>query len=826
MLYLSLSRRILLVLALVALPSAGQSTGSLTGTVSMKETGSPLHGANVLIVELGRSTLSDDDGAFRFARVPPGTYHVIAHLDQVFNEVAKTVNIEGGEEGELDFLLSIATDRYKITVTASELHETTFESFQDVESLDAYDLAEMTSTSLGEALDNLVGTGIAKRSFGPGSGRPIIRGFDGDRVLIMEDGISTGTLSSQSGDHGELVNVGQLARLEIVKGPATLLYSGNAMGGTVNAISRHHEHHPHAHEGFRGFLSGSGGTANALAGGNAGFELGAGNVLLWGHGGGIRSGDYVAPGQGEIFNSRSQMMNGGGGFGWYGDSMFLSVEAKVDRGESGIPFAQEFHAHHGHEEDHDEDGEDHDEDGEDHDEDGEDQEEEGEHHDEEEEEHQEEEEIERVSLQSRRESYRLNWGLLNLGGPVERFDLKLSYVDWAHDEIEHFEGGRNVIGTKFNNKRYTYRGVFEQRKRGPLSGRFGVWGVNRDYSAEGEEALSPPVEQNGLAFFALEELDFERFKIQVGGRVETQRYNPAHVERGGHDDEEEHEDDHEEGEDHDDEEEGQDDHEEGDEHGPPDTVDRAFTGASAAIGLHADTWRGGAFVANFSRSFRAPALEELYNFGPHAGNRAFEIGNPALDPEIGNGIDFSVRHEQGRVRGEFNLFYYDFDNFIFPYATGEQVDELLEIEFTQRNARFTGAEANLDIGLHDNLRLNLGMDYVDAKDPDTGTYLPRIPPLRGSIGIDFRKGGLRVAPELVMASEQSRTFTNETTTPEYAVMNLKASYTIAQQHRVHNFSVTVFNIGDQLYRNHSSFIKDLAPEIGRGVRFSYTVRFF
>ena len=299
---------------------------------------------------------------------------------------------------------------------------------------------------------------------------------------------------------------------------------------------------------------------------------------------------------------------------------------------------------------------------------------------------------------------------------------------------------------------------------------------------------------------------------------------PAYSERGEHDGhEDEHEEEHHEGEEDEDEEEGHDDHEE---HEPPDAVDRAFTGGSAAVGLHADTWRGGAFVANFSRSFRAPALEELYNFGPHAGNRAFEIGNPGLDPEIGNGIDFSVRHARGRVQGEFNVFYYDFQNFIFPYATGEEVDELLEIEFTQRNARFTGAEASLGIGLHDALRLNLGMDYVDAKDTDTGTYLPRIPPLRGSIGLDFRKGGLRVAPELVMASEQSRTFTDETTTPEYAVVNLKASYTIAQQHRVHNFSVTVFNVGDQLYRNHSSFIKDLAPEIGRGVRFTYTVRFF
>ena len=58
------------------------------------------------------------------------------------------------------------------------------------------------------------------------------------------------------------------------------------------------------------------------------------------------------------------------------------------------------------------------------------------------------------------------------------------------------------------------------------------------------------------------------------------------------------------------------------------------------------------------------------------------------------------------------------------------------------------------------------------------------------------------------------------------VVNLKASYTITRQHLVHQFAVNVFNIGDRLYRNHSSYIKDLAPEIGRGVRFTYTMRFF
>ena len=169
-------------------------------------------------------------------------------------------------------------------MTASAKEETPFESFSNVSSFDAYDLAFSRDVSLGEALDQQVGTGIAKRSFGPGSSRPIIRGFDGDRVLVMEDGIRTGTLSSQSGDHGEVVNPAQLERLEVVKGPATLLYSGNAIGGTVNAIGRHHELHRHPHEGLRGYVSGSAGTTNALGGGGAGFEYGAGKMDALGRG--------------------------------------------------------------------------------------------------------------------------------------------------------------------------------------------------------------------------------------------------------------------------------------------------------------------------------------------------------------------------------------------------------------------------------------------------------------------------------------------------------------------------------------------------------------
>ena len=815
----------LAVLSLAAQPhAAAQSDGSLKGRISLKATGDPLHGASVTIVELGRITLSQDDGSYRFQQVPPGRYTVEAHLDSLFTEASTTVTIEASQTAEADFLLVLAPPRYEITVTGSGKRETTFESFQSVESIGPHELSQSTEISLGEMLDHRVGTGIAKRSFGPGTARPIVRGFDGDRVLIMEDGIRTGTLSSQSGDHGEMINPAQLERLEIVKGPATLLYSGNAMGGTVNAISRHHEVHRHAHQGFRGFLSGSGGTANALGGGSAGLEYGTGNWMIWGRGGGVRTGDYRAPEQGQIYNSRSQLRNSGAGLGWYGDKIFFSVEAKFDDGAYGVPFVQEFHGHHGDEEDehrdeededhdHDEEDGDHDEEDGDHDEE-EDHDEDGDHHDEEGEEHGHEEEgIDRILLDSRRRNFRFTGGLRDLGTAIDEFVLKLSLTDWNHKEIEFFENGEQHVGTTFDQQEFVYRGVFEQKKVGPLSGRFGFWGLDREYSAVGEEALSPPIDQTGFALYALEELDFETARFQFGGRLETQRYRPGFADRGG---------------DHADEEDGNEEHEHEAEEGEeiPEAVNRTFTGASASAGLQVDTWSGGSLVVNYSHSFRSPSLEELYNYGPHAGTLSFEIGDLALRPETGDGIEMSLRHNSQGVRGELNLFYYNFNNFIFPFAPGEVEDGLPVIEFTQLNARFLGTEANLGINLNPKLWLNLGMDYVDAQETDLSTPLPRIPPLRGKLGFDFNHLGFRVSPELIVAAQQHQTFTGETRTPGYAVMNLKASYTLAQQHLAHQFSVRVFNLSDRLYRNHSSFIKDLAPEIGRGLRVTYTMRFF
>jgi iron complex outermembrane receptor protein len=78
----------------------------------------------------------------------------------------------------------------------------------------------------------------------------------------------------------------------------------------------------------------------------------------------------------------------------------------------------------------------------------------------------------------------------------------------------------------------------------------------------------------------------------------------------------------------------------------------------------------------------------------------------------------------------------------------------------------------------------------------------------------------------VIPPAEIKIFPAETSTSGYAVVNLAGSYTIARPHHLHVFSADLFNAGDRLYRNHLSFIKEFAPEIGRGVRFSYSVQFF
>jgi iron complex outermembrane receptor protein len=717
-----------------------QSTGSIRGIVSFEAGRAVAHDTTIHLTPSGRTVRTDEAGNYQFNDLPPGRYEVVAHL-HFFNDERKRVEVTAGNVSQADFSLKLAALRQEVTVTASGREENTLETFASVTSLNGQQLTmRANASSLGELLDNE--PGIAKRSFGPGTSRPVIRGFDGDRVLVLADGARTGTLSSQSGDHGEPVDASAVERVEVVRGPATLLYGSSAIGGVVNILSRHHELDEHPHEGLRGHATALGGSANGLGGGSAGFEYGIGNYLLWGMGGGQRTGDYKTP-IGKIDNSGTRLGHTSVGLGRYGEKAFWGASYQIQDGRYGIP----GHAVH--------------------------EEEEGVQEEEHEEEHAD------VKIDWRRHNVRLHGGFRELGGFVESVRGTVNFSDWKHVELEGDE-----VGTRFHNRQWTFNGVAQQRRAGVLSGSFGAWGLKRDFTATGEEALAPPVDQNAFAVFSVQEIGFERFRLQFGGRMEHNGY-AAQGARS-----------------------------------------RSFNGFSGAAGVHVPLPGASAIVFNYTSSYRAPALEELYNNGPHLGNLAFEIGNENLRRERGDGLEVSFRQSGTHSRFEFTVFRNSMRDFVYLAPTGELEEGLLQAEYSQADARYLGAEARVDLALRPSLWLNLGFDAVDAQLKDSRVPLPRIPPVRGKIGFDWSRGGLSVRPELLLSNRQWQIFPTETETAGYAVVNLMANYTIATAHVAHMFGVNFFNAGDRLYRNHLSFIKEIAPEIGRGVRFSYTINLF
>ncbi len=703
-----------------------QSTGSIKGRVTIEDKDLPVHNVIVIITQLKRSTETDEQGNYEFKGVPAGAYSLVARLER-WSDAVKQVEVSEGGATTADIELRLTGIRDQVTVSATGNEQTAVEAFQGLTAVDSTTLLTKDPTSLGEALEHY--PGMAKRSFGPGSARPVIRGFDGDRVLVAQDGIRSGTLSYSSGDHGEPINLLSVERVEVVRGPATLLYGSSAIGGLVNAVSGHEE----AHEGLRGFFSGVGGTTSNLGGASAGLEYGRHDWMVWANGGGQRSGDYRTP-LGQVINSGGKYGDFTGGAGYYGERGFLSGSYGFNRNIYGIPVDPR------------------------------------------------KADPEVAELNPRRHNVRINGGLNHLSSAFDHIHLTFDYTGYKHQEKVAGE-----VGTQFFNQTWSYRALAEQKSTGGFSGTLGVSGFHRDFDTQGEEALAPPTKQNSFAAFALEGIDFARVAFQFGGRIE----------HNGYDTEE-----------------------------SADRRNRAFTGFSGSAGVRVPLWEGGAFSAYYTHSYRAPSLDELYNRGPHPGNLTFERGNSDLNREAGDGLDVSLRHGSERFRSEFHYFYYNLRDFIFLAPAGEVEDGLPVADYRQFDSRYRGIELDVSAGLTRSFWLNAGLDYVNAELKDTGTPLPRIPPLRARAGLDLQYKGFRLSPEVVMARDQDRVFTNESRTPGYAMVNVLASYTIAQQHAAHIFSINGFNLNDKLYFNHLSFIKEIAPEIRRGVRFTYTVRFF
>ena len=403
--------------------------------------------------------------------MPPGRYTVLVHIEG-FADATRIVTVASGAAAAVDFAMQISALKEQVTVTASGTEQSVFDSFQSVNSVGSTQITERAATSLGDVLERE--TGVAKRSFGPGSSRPVIRGFDGDRVLILQDGVRTGSVGSQSGDHGEPLDPLAAERIEVVKGPATLLYGSNALGGVVNVIGNDENE---AHAGWRGFATAVGGTADRQGGFASGVEYGYKNLMLRGNVSAQRTGDFKTP-IGQIPNSASRSNSGSFGAGYFGDKAYFNGNFATDVRRYGIPFAALFEGGEEGEELHrgvlpevDED----------------------------------------IDIRLRSYKFRFHGGFRELTNPfVSSVQYNFDYSDYRHKEIERAEG-IDEVGTVFDNKTVSFRTLFEQQKLNRLTGRFGFEGFDRSYEVNGaEQLITGEVKHNAFSAFTLQELNFDR----------------------------------------------------------------------------------------------------------------------------------------------------------------------------------------------------------------------------------------------------------------------------------------------------------------------------
>ncbi|HYC60741.1 MAG TPA: TonB-dependent receptor [Thermoanaerobaculia bacterium] len=718
-----------ILIALVAIPSNAQTAGSLTGTVT-SSSGEPVANAEVLLVDLRRTTTTDAAGVYRFDNVPAGS-HLVQVASTREGDWVRRVDVNGPTT--LDVEIDLAVHREEIVVSASPDARAASEVAQAVDVVSSEELQVRQQPTLGETLAQQ--PGVTSTGFAPGSSRPVIRGFGGDRIRVLEDGVGVGDASNVSQDHNVSIDPANAESIEIVRGPATLLYGSNAVGGVVNVID---DRVPMSLIGaaISGVIDARASSVSDER--NVSVSLEGGRKLFAWHASvsNRETGDFDTP-IGRLFNSSIDSISGSVGASVVGSRGFAGVSFNGYDTDYGVSEAGP-----GVEPD---------------------------------------EEV-RIDMRQRRFDFKSEWNLA--AGPFSRLRLRAGSSDYRHFEV--VDGAPEV---EFMNEATEARFEASHRDVGPFQGAIGLQYANRDFRVEGEEFLLPPTVTRNLAFFAFEETGRGVWRLQLGGRYEREDL------------------------------EVEDDAE----------LDRSFNGFSGSI---ATVWVPNEhYTATLalSHSSRLPVAEELYFDGPHEATFQFQIGDPNLTREGGNGLDLAVRKLTGRITGELSVFAQRFDGYIFQNPTGEMEDEMPVFRFAQANANFRGAEAHADIDLFhrdpNHLTLELSGDYVRAELGGGRGPVPSIPPFRFGIGLRFQGDALYMLTEMRHAARQDRVAAFETSTAAHTIFNAAAGYRFFVGQTVHDVLLRGNNLTDELAYNHLNPLKSVVPLPGRDLSLSYRLTF-
>lgn len=627
--------------------------------------------------------------------------------------------------------------------------------------LDSDEILRESGSTLGDLLDGQ--PGVTSSSFGGGASRPIIRGFDGPRVRILDSGIEALDVSSTSPDHAVSTEPMLVERVEILRGPSTLLYGSSAIGGVVNVIGREIPRTPVEDGMIEGGFEFSHDSANDGETSLGYVKAGTQNWAISITGLKRDNDDYDIPddadsGNGEnhdddddddheeesdrgtLENSFVETDAYSVGSTWFFDQgSYFGVSFSSYKSEYGVP----GHGHH--EEEEDDDDDDH-------------------------------EEEESVSIHLDRKRYDAELVLIEPLDWIEAARFRLGYTDYDHRELEGDEDG-----TVFENEGWEFRGEIAHYELAIFDeGVSGIQLSDTDFSAIGEEAFTPPSTTRNQAFFVSEHIHGDLLHWDFGARIEHQTVD-ADDASGSY-------------------------------------SDTALSIAASGIWEFKENQ---SLALSLQRSQRHASSTELYADGSHLATEQYEIGDPDLDVETAYGVDLRYSYSGKEWSATVSAFYTYFEDYIYSEETGEELDALPVFEFTAVDATFWGVEAETEYMAYQSgdtsMTLGLLADYVRATNEEDDD-LPRIPPLRIGSKVRLDSGPWSAGALLRYNFEQSDTTLNESDTNGFTELELDLSHRLV----VKGGELTLFaqakNLLDEEIRHHTSFLKDVAPQPGRSVR--------
>ena len=649
-----------------------------------------------------------------------------------------------------------------VTVSADPLGGDADRATRPVTVLQGDDLLLRRGATLGETLANE--PGVHADTFGAGASRPVIRGQTSPRVKVLSDGSELMDASTISPDHAVTTEPLLAERIEVLRGPAALLYGGGAIGGVVNVIDRKI---PTAvpDRGVEAELELRGSTGTRERAGAVGITAGAGEFAVRVEGLKRRSDDYRVPNwsSSKLQGSYAESAQGSVGMSWITPRGYVGVSFTHLESEYGLPgHNHEYegchphgtHLHCGGHDDHD-----HDEDGHDHDHD----------HD--------HGAAPYVKLRSDRVDLRAEYRDPFAG--FELIRLRGGLTDYRHDEIE---GGE--VGTTFKNRAHDMRLELTHK---PLFGWRGVFGAQHAYSdfrADGEEAFLPRSKTDTLGLFLLEEYRLgESWRFELGARQDWQRIRPT-----------------------------------GD---APRNSQSGTSYSAAAVWDFAPQYSA---TLSFSRSQRLPNAQELYADGVHLATNTYEIGDAGLGRETSRNIDFTLRKHSGDLTARASVFHNRVNNYIYA-NTLDQFEDFRLIQYTQRDATFVGIEGELRYQFTPVYSAGVFGDYVRGKLTGGDGDLPRIPAARLGVRADARWQHWGAGVEYAHVFRQNDIAAYESETPGYDLVNATLSYRGSKGPTGYEVYLRGNNLLNKLAYNHASFISRVAPLPGRtvmlGVRLTY-----